>query len=52
MDFELPSILLVCDVEIWFGVLEVGELTGHYLKGRELGRGIREGMRVGTIIYS
>lgn len=52
MDFELPSILPVCDVETSFGVADVGELTAGCLKGRELGRGTREGMGVGTIIYS
>lgn len=48
---ELPPILPVYDVETWFGVVDAGELTGVCLKGRQLGRGIREGMGVGTIIY-
>ena len=51
MDFELPSMLPVLDVGARFGVVDVGELTG-VLTGRELGRGVREGMRVGTMIYS
>lgn len=51
MDFQLPSVLSVLDVEVWFGVVDFGG-TDRGLKRRELGRGIREGMGIGTVIYS